>query len=94
MEPYQYILLAVIAIWNIVTFALYGIDKAKAKARAWRISEATLITVAFLMGAIGALLGMNVFRHKTNHIKFKLLVPLALIFNIGVTVIYILFLMN
>lgn len=64
---------------NIVAFAAYGIDKWKAKHNKWRISEMTLIVLAFLGGALGALLGMKVFRHKTQHWKFKILVPLALV---------------
>ena len=76
----------IFVIWNIITFSLYGLDKRKAKTNKMRISEATLITCAFLMGGIGALLGMSVFRHKTKHIKFKLLVPLAVIINIGIII--------
>jgi len=72
----------IIALWNIITFALYGADKLKARRKEWRISEATLILCAFLMGGAGALLGMLVFRHKTKHLKFKLLVPIAFILNI------------
>jgi len=64
---------------NIIAFAAYGIDKWKAKHNKWRISEMPLILLAFIGGALGALLGMKVFRHKTQHWKFKILVPLALL---------------
>jgi uncharacterized membrane protein YsdA (DUF1294 family) len=83
------ILALVIAAWNIITFALYGADKQKAIKKSRRISEKTLILCAFLMGGIGAFLGMAVFRHKTKHLKFKLLVPVAVIVNIGVAVMMI-----
>lgn len=63
---------------NIIAFAAYGIDKWKAKRGKWRISEMTLIVLAFIGGALGALLGMKVFRHKTQHWKFRIFVPLAL----------------
>jgi len=78
---------AVFILWNIVTFAMYGADKRKAKKGRWRVSEATLIACAFFMGGIGSFLGMSMFRHKTQHLKFKLLVPLAIIVNIGVIVL-------
>ena len=78
------ILIAIFVVCNIIAFALYGIDKSKAKKGKWRISEVTLIICAFFMGSFGALLGMNIFRHKTQHIKFKLLIPLAVIINMGV----------
>ena len=77
---------ATIVLWNVITFAMYGIDKRKAQKNKWRISESTLILCAFLMGGGGALAGMSVFRHKTNHLKFKLLVPLALAMNIAIAI--------
>ena len=41
--------------------------KSKAKQGSWRISEATLLTLAVVGGSIGALLGMQVWHHKTMH---------------------------
>ena len=70
--------------WNVITFLMYGIDKAKAKKDKRRISEKTLLLVALIMGALGALIGMIVFRHKTNKMKFKLGVPVCLLINAGV----------
>lgn len=68
---------------NVIAFIAYGIDKYKAKRNKWRISETTLILLAFIGGAVGALLGMKTFRHKTQHWKFKILVPLAFVLWIG-----------
>ena len=82
---------AAIALWNIVTFALYAIDKRKAAKNKWRISEAALILCAFLMGGIGAMLGISILRHKTRHLKFKLLVPMAVVLNIAVVVAVLFF---
>jgi len=82
-----YVLLAVgaaLVVWNIIAFALYAIDKRRAEKKQWRISEATLLISAFLMGGLGALLGMRLLRHKTQHIQFKILVPLALVLNLVV----------
>ena len=80
------ILLAVLLLMNLLAFVLYGVDKLKAKKGAWRIPEATLLLVAFLGGSLGALLGMEVFRHKTKHAKFRILVPLFLILHIALAV--------
>lgn len=77
-------------IWNIFAFLLYGADKRKAVKHKRRISEKTLILTAFLMGGVGCLFGMAVFRHKTKHLKFKILVPLAVILNLGLIYAYIL----
>ena len=72
------IFLIVYVIINFLVFVLYGIDKAKAKAGAWRISENTLI-ISALFGAIGAVLGMQFFHHKTQKPKFKIVYVFAII---------------
>lgn len=76
------IILIYLILINIVAFAMYGIDKQKAKRNKWRIPEATLLGVALIGGSAGALLGMQMFRHKTKHWKFKILVPAFLIVQI------------
>ena len=68
---------------NIATFLLYGIDKYKAKKSKWRISEATLLTMAAIGGSIGAWAGMRLWHHKTMHKKFKYGIPLILIMQIA-----------
>lgn len=69
---------------NIICFTLYGIDKRRAINGTYRISEKTLLLWAFF-GPIGGILGMQHFRHKTQKLKFKLLVPgfLALQLAVG-----------
>ena len=74
-----YYLLAV----NIATFLLYGIDKYKAKKNQWRISEATLLTMAAIGGSIGAWVGMRLWHHKTMHKKFKYGIPVIIIMQIA-----------
>ena len=76
-------LLYYLIVINILTFAVYGIDKWKAKQGSWRISEATLLMLAVIGGTIGALLGMQVWRHKTMHLKFKYGLPLILLSQIA-----------
>ena len=78
------IAICITAIMSLFTFLLYGIDKRRARRDKWRISEKTLLLCALCMGALGALAGMKVFRHKTRHLKFKLLVPLCLVINAAV----------
>ena len=63
---------------NALGFLLMLVDKLKAKKNRWRIRESTLITVAALGGSVGSLLGMYTFRHKTQHLKFTLGIPLIL----------------
>ena len=56
----------------------------KAKQGSWRIPEATLLILALIGGSIGALLGMKVWRHKTQHKKFKYGLPLILLAQIAI----------
>lgn len=64
---------------NVVAFLVYGIDKLKARRHAWRIPEATLLLLAAAGGSVGAWLGMQVWRHKTQHKKFRYGVPAILL---------------
>ena len=76
-------LLYYLIVINVVTFLVYGIDKWKAKKGSWRISEATLLILAVIGGSIGALLGMKVWHHKTQHKKFKYGLPMILLAQIA-----------
>ena len=71
---------------NIATFLLYGIDKYKAKKSKWRISEATLLTMAAIGGSIGAWAGMRLWHHKTMHKKFKYGIPVIIILQVALAV--------
>ena len=70
---YSYLLII-----NAAGFLLMLVDKWKAKKNRWRIRESTLLLVAALGGSIGSLAGMYLFRHKTQHLKFTLGIPLIL----------------
>ena len=70
-------LLIYLLLINPLGFVLYGIDKAKSKRKGnRRIPERTLLWVARLGGGLGCWLGMMLFRHKTKHTRFMILVPL------------------
>ena len=53
-------------------------DKLRAKKNQWRIPERRLFLLAFLGGSPGILLGMYLFRHKTQTPKFTMGIPLIL----------------
>lgn len=72
------IVLIYLEIINLVSFALFGIDKRRAKRGRWRISETALILSAVLGGGIGALAGMYLFRHKTKKKKFTVGIPVII----------------
>ena len=80
---FLYGILIYLAAINIVAFFLYGIDKWKAKRNKWRVTEARLLWIAVAGGSIGALLGMKVWRHKTQHAKFRFGLPAILILQLA-----------
>ena len=64
---------------NFLNFLIFGIDKWKARRGKWRIPEGTLIWMSIIGGSIGALMGMYLFRHKTQKRKFNLGIPAILL---------------
>lgn len=59
-----------------------GADKKRARRGEWRIKEATLWWLAVLGGAIGGLIGMRTYRHKTKHTSFKYGFPVIAIIQL------------
>ncbi|TFE01158.1 DUF1294 domain-containing protein [Jeotgalibacillus salarius] len=57
------------------------IDKKRARNDEYRISEKTLWVIALLGGALGSWAGMNVFRHKTKHLTFRVGMPVLVILH-------------
>lgn len=68
--------LSYVAIVSLILCVYMYIDKERAKNKEWRISEKTLLTLGFVGGALGGVLGMYLFRHKTKHNAFAFGYPL------------------
>jgi len=68
------------AVLNILAFIVFTHDKFRAKMKVGRSPEESLLLIAVL-GPLGALIAMAVFRHKTRHMKF-ILVPVFLILHL------------
>lgn len=81
-----HIILIYLAVMNVVTFFMYGVDKWKAKRSKWRVSEAVLILMAVLGGSVGAWLGMKAWHHKTQHKKFRYGLPFILVAQIAIVI--------
>lgn len=76
-------LLWYLAAVNLVTLALYGIDKVRARRGKWRIPEKTLLLLPLLGGSVGALAGMHLFHHKTQHWYFRWGIPAMLLLQLA-----------
>lgn len=74
---------------NLLTFAVFAVDKLNAIEHRGRIRIITLLGLAFLGGTIGALLAMYILRHKTQKDYFTWGVPLIMVMH--VFVIYFVF---
>ena len=81
------ILFVYLIIANVVAFMLMGVDKSKARNRKRRIRERTLFLSAIVGGSIGAICGMQVFRHKTKHFSFNFGMPLILIIQVVIALV-------
>lgn len=78
MKPLLYLCMGT----STLNFILMGVDKRKAKKGARRIPERTFFLIALLGGALGAILGIYTFRHKTLHRKFTWGMPAILLLQL------------
>jgi uncharacterized membrane protein YsdA (DUF1294 family) len=75
----------VIVLWLVLNgYALLVMkaDKEKAKRHQWRTPERRMFVLAFLGGAIGIYAGMQIFHHKTKHLRFLIFIPLLILWNL------------
>ena len=86
MSVISYIVLY-LAIVNLAGLIVMGIDKLRAKKRAWRIPESTLFVIALIGGSLGTTIGMHLFHHKTRHWYFLFGMPAILVIQIAAVLI-------
>lgn len=87
MSLVQFFIIYLVII-NFLGFIIMGIDKLKAKRGSRRISENTLFMFTILGGGVGTILGMYIFRHKTKKKKFTVGMPIILILEILLFILY------
>lgn len=83
--------IAFIVVMSIITFFLYLSDNNKAKEKKWRVKESVLLGMGFLGGAVGGLLAMKIFRHKTLHWYFWFVNFISLIIHITIPLVVCLY---
>lgn len=67
-----------LAFINLLTFAVFGLDKFRAVRQKSRIRITTLLALSFCGGSVGGILGMILFRHKIRKSYFAAGLPLIL----------------
>jgi uncharacterized membrane protein YsdA (DUF1294 family) len=60
---------------NLLALYLMAYDKSQARKNRRRVRERTLFLIAALGGAIGSVVGMRIWRHKTKHVSFVIGMP-------------------
>ncbi|WP_232695752.1 DUF1294 domain-containing protein [Brevibacillus daliensis] len=84
-----WIFLLGMSIINLYSLVLMRKDKLLARThRGFRIPENTFFLLSALGGATGTGLGMLWFRHKTKHASFCILVPVCLLLQYGLLLVY------
>lgn len=58
---------------SVACFCGYGLDKRAAAHKEWRVSETILLLIGLVGGWPGAIIGQEVFRHKTQKPAFRAL---------------------
>jgi uncharacterized membrane protein YsdA (DUF1294 family) len=75
---------------SLVTFGLFGVDKALSKTDRTRIPESVLHLFTLIGGFPGQILGRVVFRHKTNfkrHPSFTIVLVTSMVIQIAVVIL-------
>ena len=67
---------------NLLTLVIYGGDKLAACKKWPRVPEITLLLFGLIGGWIGAILGQQLFRHKTQKQPFKTYFMLSVVLNL------------
>ena len=74
---------------NFVAFAAFGLDKMLAESNGRRISEANLLTLAFLGGTPAAYAGRQLFRHKTRKQPFSAELHTVALIQVGAIALFL-----
>ena len=75
---------SLIVLWNLLVFALYGLDKKRARKQAYRISERTLLLSSLAGAGLAAYLAGQIFHHKTRKGYFWLSWMVGSLVEVGI----------
>jgi len=77
---------------NVITMLTYLYDKLIAGSSWSRIPERLLLVLAFAGGSVGALVGMQLFRHKTSKSSFRVRFWFVVVVQVALVAAYVLWL--
>lgn len=67
---------------SVIAIVMTTLDKKYAEKGGWRISERSLFLVAILGGALAMYITMKIIRHKTQHKRFMIGLPIIIAVHI------------
>lgn len=73
---------------NLLTVIMFWFDKWMARSHGWRIPELVLWLCALVGGSIGALVAIEVVRHKSKKFSFQFVLWLIILLQIALGVGY------
>jgi len=74
--------IAIVIVLNLFTMFVMAYDKSQARSHGRRVPERRLFLLAAIGGAVGAIIAMRVWRHKTKHPSFVIGMPVILIVQV------------
>jgi uncharacterized membrane protein YsdA (DUF1294 family) len=80
------VVIVYLIIINVLALYLMAHDKSQARKRGRRVPEKNLFLVAAFGGALGGIVAMRVWRHKTKHVSFAIGMPAILIVQAALAV--------
>lgn len=83
-------LLTYFAVMGLIGMFMTFADKQFSIRKKWRIPEKILLLQGFFGGAIGMYIAMHFIRHKTQHKKFMIGLPLMIVFHIIIIITVVL----
>lgn len=72
---------------NALVFSVYFLDKQAARHGRRRISERTLLTLAFIGGSLGAVCAQKLLRHKTQKEPFRSILKAIIVFHVAASLL-------
>jgi len=78
-EPIVWMITVYLVIINFLALMTMWWDKRRARNDGWRVSEVTLLIMGFVGGAIGLIIGMFRFHHKTRKRAFQIISIIGLV---------------
>ena len=84
----QKVLLVWVLAWTVIAFCPHGHRQSQGKETQTAYPGKMLFLSAILGGSVGSLVGMSLFRHKTKHWSFRIGMPVILLVQVALLLLW------